>query len=190
MDMLAHLWLPILLSAAAVWVAAAIAWMALPHHRGDFRRLPDQARFLEAVKGLGVSAGTYQFPFCSSHKEAMSPEGQALFKNNPCGTLVVFGNVSMGRNMVLSFLVYLAVSFLLAYVGALTLPAGSEFSKVFQVLGTVGVLSYCFAFLPGGIWFSAAPRALLMNFIDGIAYGFITGAIFAALWPAASALPG
>lgn len=30
------LWLPILLSAIAVWIFGAVAWMALPHHKGDF----------------------------------------------------------------------------------------------------------------------------------------------------------
>lgn len=35
MDLLS-LWLPILLSAAVVWIVSAIVWMALPHHKQDF----------------------------------------------------------------------------------------------------------------------------------------------------------
>ena len=41
MDLLLPLWLPILLSAAAVWVISLIFGMALPHHKRDFIALPD-----------------------------------------------------------------------------------------------------------------------------------------------------
>jgi hypothetical protein len=58
-------------------------------------------------------------------------------------------------------------------------------ATVFRVLGTAGVLAYCFAFLPNGIWFGAKPRAMAMNVIDGVAYGLVTGAVFAWLWPMA-----
>ena len=43
------LWLPILLSAIAVWVASAIIWMAMPHHKSDFRKLPDEDAALRAL---------------------------------------------------------------------------------------------------------------------------------------------
>jgi hypothetical protein len=36
------LWLPILLSAIAVWVASAINWMVMPHHESDYRKFPDE----------------------------------------------------------------------------------------------------------------------------------------------------
>ncbi len=42
MHILAPLWLPILVSAAVVFVAAGLAWMALPHHKKDIKTLPDE----------------------------------------------------------------------------------------------------------------------------------------------------
>jgi hypothetical protein len=98
----------------------------------------------------------------------------------------MWGTFSMGANMAKSFAVYLVVSTLIGYLAvAIPLPHGAPFSKVFQVLGTAGILAYAFAFLPGDIWFQQSRRATVANVIDGIAFGLITGAVFAGLWPSA-----
>ena len=41
------LWLPILLSAVIVFVASSIIHMALPIHKSDYRKLPDEAKVLD-----------------------------------------------------------------------------------------------------------------------------------------------
>ena len=111
---------------------------------------------------------------------------QRKWKEGPVGMLNVWGKVSMGRNMALTFIVYLAVSFLIAYLAsAILLHPGDSFKHVFQVLGTAGVLAYVFGGMSNAIWFGAYPRTILMNVIDGVVYGLITGAIFAWLWPGA-----
>lgn len=183
MDMLLALWLPTILSAAAVWIAAAIAWTALPHHKHDTTRLPDENAFLAFMRSAGIRPGNYSFPYFASHKDARTPEAKALWKEGPMGMMTVMPTPNMGKNMVLSFLVYLAVSIGVAYLGSVALPRGATFAKVMQILGTAGILAYCFAFWPSGIWFAQKPRALIMCTIDGIAFGLITAAIFAALWP-------
>lgn len=187
MDFLTYLWLPILVSGAAVWIAGAIVWMALPHHKGDYGRLPDEDGFRAFVRSAGIPAGCYGFPDFGACADANSPEAKKKMEEGPVGTLIVWGKVSMGRNMLVTFLVNLVVSALIGYVGWAALshagPAGATFGHVFQVLGTVGVLAYSFAFIPNGVWFGQRPRAIVMCVIDGVAYGLITGAIFAALWP-------
>ena len=186
MDMLVQLWLPTLLSAVAVWILAAMAWTVLPHHRGDSSKLPNEDGVLATLRGMNIPSGNYQFPRCE-HGQHNDPEMKKKWEAGPTGMLSVWpANISMGKCMGLSFLVYLAVSVMVAYLGAMTLPAGASFLKVFQVMGTAGVLGYGFAHLPGGIWFQAYPRAMLMNVIDGVVFGLATGAIFAALWPAAA----
>ncbi len=47
---LASLWLPILLAAALVWVAGSIMWMVMPHHRSDFKALPDEEAARQALR--------------------------------------------------------------------------------------------------------------------------------------------
>lgn len=184
---LVSLWLPVLASAGAAWMFFALAWMVLPHHRGDASKLPDEDGVMNALRSMNIPVGNYMFPRCS-HKESRDPAFMEKWKRGPAGMLNIWkSDVSMGKPMVLSFLVYLAVSAVVGYLAASTLPAGTEFAKVFQVTGTAGVLGYCFAFLPGGIWFQSYARAMIASFVDGLIVGLGTGAIFAALWPAASA---
>jgi hypothetical protein len=98
--------------------------------------------------------------------------------------------------MIWTFVVFLVVSTIIAYlawaslghvakitVGSASLGDGLSFGKIFQVVGAAGILAYCFASFPNDIWFQKSRRAMLMNFIDGVAFGLITGAIFAWLWP-------
>jgi hypothetical protein len=183
MELLLQLWLPIIASAAAVWILAATMWMAMPHHKGDHSQLADEDGVMDALRPMNIPPGNYMFPKCS-HKDAQSPEFKAKWERGPAGMLSVWpSTMSMGKPMILSFLVYLAVSFFIAYLGSMALPAGAGFSKVFQVLGTAGVLAYCFGHLPQGIWFQAYPRAMIACIIDGAVFGLTTGAIFAAMWP-------
>jgi hypothetical protein len=180
------LWLPILASAAAVWIAAALAWMALPHHRKDHKSLPDEKAFTDAIRSMGIQPGSYVFPQWPSGEQKKDPEFTKRWEEGPTGMLSVWPKANMGRNMALTFLVYLAVSFFIGYIAAAALQPGAGFSPVFQLTGAAGILGYCFAFLPGAIWFNHSPRATLTCFLDGIAFGLITGLVFALLWPAAS----
>ena len=54
------------------------------------------------------------------------------------------------------------------FVRALDSRSQESFGRIFRVLGTAGVLAYCFASFPNDIWFQKSPRAILMNFIDGV----------------------
>jgi hypothetical protein len=200
---LASLWLPIVLAAAAVWVASAVAWMALPHHKGDFRQLPNEDGVMAAVRSLAVAPGLYFFPHMKEcNKAKMDPVAKEKFERGPHGLLQVwppeaFGK--MGRNLVLSFLFYVLVGVFVAYLATLglhapppeaaagaalgALPSGHDFNSVFRFTGTAAVMAYCLAQIPHQIWFGTPLRNILSALADGIAYGLITGAIFGWLWP-------
>ena len=49
MELLSTLWLPIVLSGVALFFASFLAWMVLPHHKGDFIKLPDEGAFENAL---------------------------------------------------------------------------------------------------------------------------------------------
>jgi hypothetical protein len=183
MEFLAHLWLPILISAGVVWVASAVIWMAMPHHKDDFDTLPNETEFINTIKGWGIPPGNYGFPNFRDCKRD-DPEMKKKLEEGPLGILNVWPpQKGMGMNMMLSFLVYLIVSLLIGYLGWEALGPAKTFAKVFQIIGTAGVLSYSFAFIPSGIWFCQKRKALMMNVLDGIVLGLLTGLIFASLWP-------
>lgn len=184
MELMADLWLPILVSAAAVWVYSALAWMVLPHHAQDMQRAPDEDALIAAVRGLGLRPGTYGFPECKSRAERSDPKFIEKWKSGPSGLLRVWSPVNMGRNMLLSLVVYALVSVGVAYIGATALPRGDTFLHVLRVLGTAGIMAYLFGSLPNAIWFQTPRPAVISCAVDAIIQGLITGAIFAWLWPA------
>ncbi len=190
MQFLIDLWLPILVSAIAVFFASSIAWTISPHHKKDFAPAPDEDGLMSAIRALGLKPGRYGFPFCHSKAQHKDPAFIKKWEDGPSGMLNVWPHFSMGRNMALTFLVFLAVSVLIGYLAHQVLRSGDDFSRVFQVVGTAGILAYCFSFLPNTIWFNGGGRAALMCFIDGVVFGLVTGAVFAYFWPdALSNLP-
>jgi hypothetical protein len=87
----------------------------------------------------------------------------------------------MPRNLALTFLYFLAVSFCLAYLATLALTPGAEFMKVFRFVSTAAFMTFLAAIVQHSIWFRCR---IVGHVLESIAYAAITGAIFAAMWPA------
>lgn len=188
MEFITELWMPIVLSAVGVWIASAVGWMFLGHHKKDWIGLPNEDGFVAAVRDLSLQPGNYAFPHSEDcHKAMKDPEFQNKWKTGPVGLVQIWKpDNSMGKCMALTFIVYIIVNVFIGYLGWNALPhQGASFAQAFQITGTAGVLAYCFSFIPSHIWFQAYPRATMMCLIDGVVYGLLTGAIFAALWPSA-----
>ena len=182
MDFLTALWVPILLSAGLLFFVSAIAWMALPHHRDDYRKLPDEDALMGHVRQLKIPAGRYSFPHFGSNQNSKDPELQRKLQEGPMGLLTVMGPMTMGQNMLKTLVYFLLTSSLLAYLAWITVgtETAPTFARVFRVVGTAAVLTYTCSAVPNDIWFK---RPLWTNLLDGVVYGLITGALFAALWP-------
>ena len=191
MDFLTQLWLPILVAGLVVWIASAVAWMAIGHHTKDRDPIPDgrEQELMDAVTRLNIRPGSYGFPDFFQCKDKNIPAAERkqamkeLYNRHPQGLLRVWAPINMGRNMALTALFYLVTSAVIGYLAWAALPEGATFAKVFQVVGTAAILAYCFAGFPGDLWFQEKRRAMAMNLIDGVIFGLITAAIFAYFWP-------
>jgi len=184
MELLIPLWLPILVSAAVVWIISAVVWMALPHHKRDFIALPDEDGLMDYLRRSGIKPGNYVFPDFRGREAMKSPKVEKALNEGPVGHLSVWQTpLTMGSKMVATFIVYLVVSTLIAYLTRVALPDAAPFAKVFQVAATAGILAYSFSFIPNAVWFGSYKRTIVASLVDGIVYGLITGAIFAWGWP-------
>ncbi len=183
MDILLPLWLPILLSAATVWIISTIVGMALPHHKQDWIGLPDEDGFMDYIRRSGIKPGNYLFPDFRTREALKSEKVEKALKEGPVGHLSVWKTpVTMGDKMVGTFIVHLVVSTLIAYLTRVALPGAAPFAKVFQIAATAGILAYSFSFIPNALWFGAYKRTIIASIIDGIVFGLITGVIFAWRW--------
>ena len=73
---LGSLWLPILLSAVAVFVASSVVWMLLPHHRDDFAGLPDEEAVRDAL-AAEIARGHGEVGHAHDHGRALAVLGHA-----------------------------------------------------------------------------------------------------------------
>ena len=89
MAFLTDLWLPILASAAAVFVVSSLLHMLLPWHRGDAGKLPGEDAVLETMRAQGVEPGSYMFPCSGSMRDMATPEMVAKYDRGPVGFLTV-----------------------------------------------------------------------------------------------------
>jgi hypothetical protein len=181
--MLVSLLAPIILSAVALFFASFLSWMVLQLHKNDWKKLPNEDATLAALKPLEPSPGNYMFPTCENPKDHQTPEFQARWAAGPRGVVTFFSNEGMGAKLGQTFVYFLVVSFCLAYLATIVIPAGASFRHVFRFMSTAAFLTFFAAIVPHAIWFKVR---IVGHLIESIAYAAIVGAIFAAMWPAAA----
>jgi hypothetical protein len=178
------LWLPILLSAVAVFLASFVAHMVLTYHRSDYRQLPNEQRVQDAVRGT-PPGGAYFFPYAGSPKELSKPAVIEKFKAGPVGMLTVLpsGPPAMTQNLVQWFVFCVVVGVFVAYLCSRTIPMGAAYLMVFRIAGTVAFLAYAGAEAANSIWRGQGWGTTVKNYVDGLAYALLTAGVFGWLWP-------
>src|SRR4029434_5319234 len=182
---LTALWLPILLSAVIVFFASFIMHMVLSYHKSDYRRLPDEGRVTDAMRGAGVAPGpAYFFPYCS-FKEMKSAPVIEKMKRGPVGffTVLPSGPPAMGKNLAQWFLYCLVISIFAAYLSGRLLAPGTAFLQVVRVVGTVAWLGYGAAHAQESIWSGRSLLVTLKHLFDSVIFALLTAGTFAWLWP-------
>lgn len=179
------LWLPILLSAVAVFVASSITRMVLRHHWSDFQGMPGEDGVLEAMRKAGVQPGNYNFPHAKSMAELKKPDVTKKWESGPVGMMYVMpsGLPAMGKALVQWFVYSLIVGFLVAYVTGRTLAPATEYLQVFRVAGTVAFLAYAGSEPVMSIWKGQKWSTTAKNVLDDFIYAMLTGGVFGWLWP-------
>lgn len=182
---LGSLWLAIVLASALVWIASAIVWMVLPHHRTDFRSLPDEEATRAILGSQSLAPGGYTIPHCTSVKDMQRPAVRQKFDQGPVALITILPNQMppMTRNLVLTMVFYLIVSTVVAYVASRSLEPGADYLSVFRLTGAVAWLAYGFAVIPDAIWFGRPWSHIAKILADALAYALLTAGVFGWLWP-------
>ena len=185
MTELSVLWLPILLSSVIVFVASSIIHMASPWHKGDYSRVPDEEKVMNALRPFAVPPGDYMIPRPSSMQEMRSPEFLEKMNKGPVMVLTVMPNgpAQMGRNLSLWFIYCALVGLFAAYIAGRALPPGSEYLHVFRFVGAGAFLGYSVALWQMSIWYRRAWSTTIKSTIDGLIYALLTAGTFGWLWP-------
>jgi hypothetical protein len=172
------LWIPILASAALMWIASALIWIVMPWHKSDYRKTTDEEGVRGALKGL--RPGLYNVPHCSSQADFKEPAMQQKFAEGPIAFVTILPNglPSMSRNMVLMFVYFLFVAVLCAYFISRTVEPGTDYLGVFRVAGCVAWIANGVAHIPDSIWFGRPLSSTVKSLFDALIYGLLAGGVF------------
>lgn len=160
-----------LAGAAVLFVWGAVCWMALPHHFGDWKPLPDEGA-VEAVLAQSPPAPSmYALPHWGAHaKGPNDPAYAARVQRGPNAHLIVLPNsCAMGPGVFLrGFLLQLAVAAFFAallFSGTLALHGLVRTVAVFALLGAVvhGVVPALRC-----IWMRYPARPAWTTLLDGV----------------------
>src|SRR5688572_1020104 len=179
------LWLPILLSAVAVFVASSIIHMMSPWHKSDYRKIPNEDELRSSVGTLAIPPGDYMVPRPESREEMRSPEFLEKMRTGPRLIMTVLpgGDFSMTRNLGQWFLYLVLVGIFAALIAGSALPPGADGRAVFHFVALTAFAGYTLALWQMSIWYSRSWGTTIKATFDGLIYALITGAIFAWLWP-------
>jgi len=181
---LVDLWLPIVVSTVVVFVASSIVWMAMPHHKADMKAIKDEGPINRALGEMKLAPGGYYIPNCGDKEKMKSGEFKDRWKNGPWAFLVIpAGAPSFPLNLAVTFIEFLVVSVVIAYIASVTTPADAEYLSVFRVVGAAGVLAYVLGTIHHEFFQMKTVRHVVFCAFDGVVYALLTAGIFAWLWP-------
>jgi hypothetical protein len=179
------LWLPILLSAVAVFLVSSVIHMMSPWHKSDYPRVPNEDAFRSAVGPMGIPPGDYMVPRPESREALRSPEFAEKMRAGPRVIMTVLpgGDFSMTKNLVQWFIYLILISLFAAGIAGSALPPGAEGRGVFHFVALSAFGGYALALWQLSIWYSRSWSTTLKSTFDGLIYALVTAAIFGWLWP-------
>lgn len=182
---LTALWLPILLSTVFVFIVSSAIHMAMPWHKGDYPKLPNEDAFRASVGPLNIPPGEYMVPRASGMDEMRTPEFKAKLERGPVMFVTVRPNgwFGMGKNLAQWFVYMLVVNTFAAYIAGRALGAGSVYLHVFRFVGATAFAGYALALWQMPIWYYRSMRVTILSTFDGLIYACVTAGTFGWLWP-------
>ena len=176
--------LPIAVSAVIVFIVSALFHMVLPHHKGDFKKLPSEDAARSALGG-DIAPGDYMMPFAATNAERSAEAHKQKMMDGPVALVTVRarGPMTMGKELGLWFVYCLVVGVFAAYIAGRTLAPGAHYLSVFRFVGATAFFCYAVGQWQDSIWFSRPWSTTLKNTFDGLVYALLTAGTFGWLWP-------
>ena len=178
------LWLPILVSAVAVFVVSSMFHMLFTYHQSDFVKLPAEDEVMDALRSFNLAPGDYMMPCAGSAKNMGSPEFIDKMTRGPVAMITIWksGPPNMVGSLVQWFAFSVLISLFAAYLAGRALGPGAGYLEVFRFAGAAAFAGYALALLENSIWFKRKWSATLKHVFDGLVYALVTAGIFGWLW--------
>lgn len=182
---LSSLWLPILLSAVAVFFASWILHVIAKYHMDDFAKTPNEEQVRAALRPLNIPPGDYMVPRGESMESMKDPAFVEKLNQGPVLLMTVLPNgpFTMGKSLGLWFVYCIVNSVIAAYIAGAALGPGAKYLEVFRFAGCVAFTGYAMALWQDSIWHKRKVSTTIKSTLDGLVYGLLTAGFFGWLWP-------
>lgn len=181
---LTSLWLPILVSAVAVFVVGFIMNMVLPHHRNDFSGAENEAGLQDALRGHNLSKGQYFVPYANTPKSMSDPAYVERAEKGPVAIIHILEN-GVGPKppqFAAYFAQLLLIGVFVAYTAGVALGPDASYLRVFQVAGATAIIAHIGALIGNSVWWGFTWSSTFKHMFDGVVYGLVTAGVFGWLW--------
>jgi hypothetical protein len=181
------LWVPVVVSTAAVFLVSSFLHMVLKHHRADYRKLPDENAVGEVLRKHPASPGVYVIPYVMDPAAMKDPAVRKRYDDGPVGliTLLRNGPPALARNLAQWLALSFLISFTAAYVARHTLAPGADGMLVLRITGAVAFVGYGYGYIQDSIWKGIPWANSLRGIVDAVMYAAVTGVLFRLFWPGA-----
>ena len=179
--------LPIAVAAIAVFILTSVIHMAMPWHKSDYGRVPDDDAVLDALRPLNIPPGDYMVPSPYATGGGRNPEFTANHHRGPNVLMTIRHGetMKMGKYMGQWFLFTLLIAGIAGCVtGSIVKPGGDDHA-IFHYASIVTFCSYTLGAWPLSIWYHRKWSTTLKGAFDALIYGVATGLVFAWMWPKA-----
>ena len=186
MNALLSLWLPILLSAAAVFVISSLIHMVFKYHAPEYRGFANEDAVRAAIRAGNPAPGRYVVPYCADMKEMASEAMVRKYQEGPVAQMAVgpSGAPNIGKHLGQWFVVTVFVSAVAAFLATrfVAFDAGQA-ARAAKFVGVVSFLAYGIGTIQESIWAMRPWSSTVKYLIDSALYGVGTGLVFWWLWP-------
>lgn len=185
MSAVVQLWLPILLSAVAIFIASSLIHMVFKWHNSTYRKLGNEDAVRAAINAGSPTPGQYVLPHCTDMKEMQDPAMVAKMTEGPVGFLILRppGPPAMGAALLQWFLFTLFVAAAAAAITVQAVGLGVDGHAGAHMIGLVSFLVYAIGGVPEGIWMGRPWKSVALHALDGLIYAIVSALIFMFLWP-------
>src|SRR5579862_2205100 len=101
MTPITSLFLPIIVSAVAVFILSSVIHMAMPWHKSDYGNVPSDDAVMNALRPMNIPPGDYTVPNPRLPGGGRNPDFMSKFATGPSLTMTIVppGPMSMGKYM-------------------------------------------------------------------------------------------
>jgi hypothetical protein len=179
------LWMPIVLSAVAVFLLSWVVHTMLPYHKGDYAAVPSEDAVMDALRKFDSPPGDYMMPRATGMADMKSPEYNEKLNKGPVAVFTVMpsGPMAMGAQLGQWFVYSVVVSVFAAYVASRAVVPGAIYLEVFRFVGVTAFACYGVALWQDSIWYKRKWSTTVKSNFDALLYALVTAGVFGWLWP-------